>query len=458
MKNFSFTSHDPNNDIESILKQRKKTIAKQQLTFTLIFVSIIIIIILWAVNRIIYTEFDGYLNTDMNVLRSPEDLYVLENHRKVGDFIAPGDTLVSYVYAENFFNHETSTEEPTVIAQNRNMTVQYGLAKQDLSVTRVKIKELKRQLATTDHNIRFGLSDNQNKMKIEQELAEAESLYKAQKRKLSVLHDAMRETNDAVRRLYNEEYGFLHVQDMRNIELMKELDLIRYSIAIDSGIVTKVHTPGLTLTLRGEPIMTTQSFNLAHNNLSVVAYVMPDQMKHINRNTQAEVIVNNDVSFSASVLMLGTRTEELPMQLRSTLSQNHTAVVVVLGPDPNQIIPFWCLVKNIPVKIRINNFKKYEHEKKDYMLFNTTSGLIHSTMDGYHNKVNDYTLDNDSIISYDSINVTGEIIVSQDSTLILPQKSTNTSQKMIEEETQIRTLEMPKIKSPISYQKSENKQ
>ena len=416
MKNFSFTSHDQNNDIENILKQRKKTIAKQQLTFSLIFIFIVMIIVLWAVNRIVYTEFDGYLNTDMNVLRSPEDLFVLENYRKVGDIIVPGDTLVSYVYAENFFSHETSTEEPAVIAQNRNMTVQYGLAKQDLAVTRVRIKELKRQLATTDHNIRFGLSDNQNKMKIEQELAEAETLYKAQKRKLSVLYDAMMQTNDAVKKLYHEEHGFLHIQDMRNIELMKELNLIRYSMAVDSGIVTKVHTPGLTLALRGEPIMTTQSFNLAHNNLSIVAYVMPDQMRHINRNTQAEVIVNNDVSFNASVLMLGTRTEELPTQLRNTLSQNHTAVIVVLGPDPDQIIPFWCLVKNIPVKIRINNFDRYEHERKDYMMFNTTSGLILSTLDDSYKNTNDSILYNDSTILQDSID---EMIITQDSNFIL---------------------------------------
>lgn len=416
MKNFSFTSHDQNNDIENILKQRKKTIAKQQLTFSLIFIFILMIIVLCAVNRIVYTEFDGYLNTDMNVLRSPEDLFVLENYQKVGDIIYPGDTLVSYVYAENFFSHETSTEEPTIIAQNRNLTVQYGLAKQDLSVTRVRIKELKRQLATTDHNIRFGLSDNQNKMKIEQELAEAESLYKAQKRKLAVLQEALTQTDDAVKKLYNENYGFLHVQDMHNIELMKKLNLIRYSIAIDSGIVTKVHTPSLTLSLRGEPIMTTQSFNLEHNNLSVVAYVMPEDMKHINRNTQAEVIVNNDISFTASVLMLGTRTEELPTQLRSTLSQNHTAVIVVLGPDPNQIIPFWCLVKNIPVKIRINNFDRYEHEKKDYMMFNTTSGLILSTLDDEYKNTNDSILYNDSTILQDSID---EMIITQDSNFIL---------------------------------------
>jgi hypothetical protein len=146
---------------------------------------------------------------------------------------------------------------------------------------------------------------------------------------------------------------------------------------------------------------------------------MPEDMKNINRNTQAEVIVNDEISFTASVLMLGTRTEELPTQLRSSLSQNHTAVIVVLGPDPDQIIPFWCLVKNIPVKIRINNFKKYEHEKKDYMLFNTTSGLILSTLDDSLKNTNNSILYNDSTILQDSIDEMNEIIITQDSNFIL---------------------------------------
>ena len=107
---------------------------------------------------------------------------------------------------------------------------------------------------------------------------------------------------------------------------------------------------------------------------------MPDQMKHINRNTQADVIVTKEVQFKASVLMLGTRTEEIPGELRNTLSRDHTAVIVVLGVDTGQVIPFWTLVKNIPVRIRVSNLKKIiedeEEEVDDYMLFHTTHGLI----------------------------------------------------------------------------------
>ena len=378
MKEFSFSSEERQNDIENILKDRKRKIATQQIVFTAILFVIICIILLWIGKNILYSEFDGYINTDLNTIRHADDIYILETNKDVGDFVVPGDTLFSYVYSHIFYSHESTDSEPTVVVQNRNMRVDYGLARQDLEVLKVRIKELKKQLENEDHNIRFGLSDNLKKMKIEQELAEAEEQYNAQRRKLGVLWNALDQTKQAVQKASNNNNGFLRVQDMRNVELMKDLGLVRYSIAVDSGIVTKVYVPELILVLRGEPIISIQSFDLHRNNVSVVAYVMPNKMKHINRNTQAQVIVNDEVSFTASVLMLGTRTEEIPGELRSTLSRDHTAVIVVLGVDEGQIIPFWTLVKNIPVRIRVNNFEEEEEEEEDadYMMFHTTHGLI----------------------------------------------------------------------------------
>ena len=120
-------------------------------------------------------------------------------------------------------------------------------------------------------------------------------------------------------------------------------------------------------------------------------------MKHINRNTQADVIVTDDVKFTASVLMLGTRTEEIPGELRNTLSRDHTAVIVVLGVDTGQVIPFWTLVKNIPVRIRVNNLKTINENEpedvEDYMLFHTTHGLIRPS-DPYYD-----TLEADSLMT-----------------------------------------------------------
>jgi hypothetical protein len=198
MKEFSFSPEESQYNIENILKERKRKIATQQIVFTCILIGILVIIGLWIGKNILFTEFDGYINADLNTLRSPDDIYILEVPRNVGDFVAPGDTLFSYVYSHIFYSHESTDSEPTVVVQNRNMKVDYGLARQDLEVLKVRIKELKRQLETEDHNIRFGLSDNLKKMKLEQELAEAEEQYNAQRRKLGVLWNALSQTKTAV--------------------------------------------------------------------------------------------------------------------------------------------------------------------------------------------------------------------------------------------------------------------
>ena len=166
MKEFSFSPEESQYDIENILRERKQKIATQQIIFTLILLFILIILGLWIGKKIIFTEFDGYINADLNTLRSADDIYILETNKDVGDFVVPGDTLFSYVYSHLFYSHESTDSEPTVVVQNRIMKVDYGLARQDLEVLKVRIKELKRQVETEDHNIRFGLSDNLKKMKL----------------------------------------------------------------------------------------------------------------------------------------------------------------------------------------------------------------------------------------------------------------------------------------------------
>ena len=90
--------------------------------------------------------------------------------------------------------------------------------------------------------------------------------------------------------------------------------------------------------------------------MQVVAYVPTGDMRHINNHTQVEVIVNDDVSFTASVQLLGARTEELPEQLRNSLSHTYTTVMVVFKPDADQALPLWAVVDHVPVRVRVRNF------------------------------------------------------------------------------------------------------
>lgn len=383
MRDFSFYSQDKDDaqEVEKILRERKRKIAKQQLVYTIILLAILTVIALWFYRKTVYAEFDGYVTTDVNVLRPDEDIYFLESNFIVGDLVVPGDTLFSFVIAHNFYVHEHYIhEEPQILSRNRDMTVQYGLARQDLEVLRVRISELERQLATEDHNIRFGLSDNHNKLRTEQALAEAREQYNALRRKIGVLWNALAQTNKAVSRLNNNGYGHLDLTDMRKVALLDSLGLVRYSIAVDSAIVTKKHVASFSLVLRGEPVLSSQSLDLRDNNLSIMAYVMPKEMEYVNYHSEASIIVNDEISYKANVLMLGARTEEIPGELRNTLSRDHTASIVVFEIDSAQNIPFWSLANGVPVRVRINKFRNRTPRIDDYIIYNTSDGVDTRTL------------------------------------------------------------------------------
>lgn len=375
MKDFRYTTDPEEAEIESILKARKRKIAKQQVIFSLIFAGILAVIALYFGRKIVYVEFDGYLDTDFNDIRAVDDFFVLDVYKTSGDIIMPGDTMFSYIYLSNFSNQEDISEEADIIQRNRSMWMQYRLAREDITLVRTRIRELKRQLSVEDHNISFGLNGNEHKLRLEKELAEAEEELKVAQRKLQVLLGAAQETGEVLKDV--EINGMMvRFEHLRNRELIRKTGLVRYYVSTDTMVITKNFLPDLSLALKGESIIQTQAFDLHSNDLSVVGYIPVDEMEHVNRNTRVDVRITDDISFSAHVRILGVRTEEIPEALRNKLSRDTRAVVVEFSPDPDQTIPFWTLVKYIPVTIRVNRWEKQVKTKSDYIPFNTSGGVV----------------------------------------------------------------------------------
>ncbi len=76
----------------------------------------------------------------------------------------------------------------------------------------------------------------------------------------------------------------------------------------------------------------------------------------MSNNMKAEVIVGDDLSFSAHVVIKGIRAELVPEHLRSYFARQNTALIALLEIDKGQIIPFWGTASGLPVTVRIRNF------------------------------------------------------------------------------------------------------
>ena len=375
MKDFHFTTEKEQAEIEQILLQRKKKKSKQQLLFLSIFIFIVAIVVLYCIRMVLFTEFNGYVVVHNVRFRASEDIFVHDIYKHNGDLVKPGDTIYSYVSMDWFHEIGNINSESAVLVKSRDLKLQYGLAYQNLAVLRAKIQEIKRQIELEDHNIRFGLSDNVHKLNLEREYKETEEQLKAEQRKLYVLQKAINESKDAVDRLGQVNTGGFSIQHVRDKKKMKELGMVHYTVAADSGLVTKNWISELSLVLRGEDIIETQSFNLEKDNVYVMAYVTPDRANKLNRGFKAKVIVNKDVEYTATVVSMGARTEEIPEAYRNNLSKDHIAAIAVLRIDNGQRIPFWSLVNGMPVLIRFNNLDYNDVRPEEYMLLKTPKGL-----------------------------------------------------------------------------------
>ncbi len=375
MKNFHFTTEHKQAEIEQILWQRKKKIAKQQLFFLTIFIFIVFVVILYCIKKVLYTEFDGYVVVHNVRFRASEDIFVHDIYKHNGDLIKPGDTIYSYVSLGWFHEIGDINSESEVVVKSRDLKLQYGLAYQNLAVIKTRLQEIKRQIDLEDHNIRFGLSDNVHKLNLEREYKETEEELKSQQRKLYVLQNAINESKNAVDRLNSVNNSGFTIQDVRDKKKMKELGMVHYTIAADSSLVTKNWISELSLVLRGEDILETQSFDLEKDNVYVMAYVTPKRAKYLNRGFKATIIVNDDVEYTATVVSMGARTEEIPEAYRNNLSKDHIAAIAVLRIDDKQEIPFWSLVNGMPVIIRFDNRKYKEVSPEEYLQLTTPRGL-----------------------------------------------------------------------------------
>ena len=375
MKNFHFTTEHKQAEIEQILWQRKKKIAKQQLFFLTIFIFIVFVVILYCIKKVLYTEFDGYVVVHNVRFRASEDIFVHDIYKHNGDLIKPGDTIYSYVSLGWFHEIGDINSESEVVVKSRDLKLQYGLAYQNLAVIKTRLQEIKRQIDLEDHNIRFGLSDNVHKLNLEREYKETEEELKSQQRKLYVLQNAINESKNAVDRLNSVNNSGFSIQDVRNKKKMKELGMVHYTIAADSSLVTKNWISELSLVLRGEDILETQSFDLEKDNVYVMAYVTPKRAKYLNRGFKATIIVNDDVEYTATVVSMGARTEEIPEAYRNNLSKDHIAAIAVLRIDDKQEIPFWSLVNGMPVIIRFDNRDYKEVSPEEYLQLTTPRGL-----------------------------------------------------------------------------------
>lgn len=376
MKNFTYRSLDEKDNIEAVLRQRKKKINRQQIIAAVIIFIICGVAALYVIDKTFYTEYDGYMHIDMNKVRAPYDIYLDSVYVKPGDVVHVGDTLYSYYVLDWLVLEVNPNDEPSILSAGRNLKLQYSDVLQKISVLQVRIAELKKQIALEGHNISFGLTDNSHKFDLERELNEAQAQLRALRAQLATIARLLHEAEFGSRGPNRSRKGGSQIYE--NPYSRSEAYDIRYNISNKDGFITNVQAPIGMIFFEKEEIIDMQHLDLKDNNLQVVAYVPIDKTSKIKDNMTATVYVNDELSFDAHVIMTGVRSEDVPENLRSYFSRANKALIAILSIDEGQIIPFWSATAGLPVKVKTRNLLPWEEEPVAHrvMQYEVGKGLI----------------------------------------------------------------------------------
>ncbi|MDE5813565.1 MAG: hypothetical protein K2H72_04700 [Muribaculaceae bacterium] len=398
MRNFTYRSLDEKDNIEAVLRQRKKKINRQQIIAGIIIFIIVSLATMYAIDKSFYTEYDAYIHIEINKVRAPYDIYLDSVYVKPGDIVHIGDTLYSYYVLDWLVLEINPNDEPSVLQNKRSITLQLSDIEQKIRVLEVRIAELKKQIALESHNISFGLSNNSHKMDLERELKEAEALLAALRAQLGVItglkHDAEfgpRGPNRARKggsQIYENPYSKSDAYD------------IRYNISNKDGFITDVMAPTGMIFFEKEDIIDMQHLDLKDNNLMVVAYVPVNLTGRIKDNMPAKIYVNDELNFDAHVMMVGVRSEDIPENLRSYFAKANKALIALLNIDEGQIIPFWSATSGLPVKVKIRNLFPWEDEPEAHrvMTYEVGKGLRLQEDDGVSSSAEVYDMDSSMML------------------------------------------------------------
>jgi hypothetical protein len=95
-----------------------------------------------------------------------------------------------------------------------------------------------------------------------------------------------------------------------------------------------------------------------------MAYVPPDKVRDLLRADSLEVIVTDNVRFSAHLTRMGLGVQKLPDYLINNFSRDAMVIMASLKIDTGQVIPYWVLNDDLPVKIRVNKMVRGRDLKK----------------------------------------------------------------------------------------------
>lgn len=348
MNNFQYNEAQTDDAI-ALIKNQKHRLAKQQLIFAAIFVAVCIFLGIYVVSRSIYVYYDGYIRMNNNPVRAYEDMLVLHTYVNVGDSVAEGDTLFSYVLLPQLLTQNDVNVVPLPIQHSNDMKVQAALARQKIPVLQQQLASLEKQLASEKNDIYFGLTNNTAKNELRAQIADIKEQIRAQVKIVSIYERAH---GMFQAKLNGTGYG-------RNPMPFSPWSgnftnsMVHYAVAPAASFVIDVKSPDYSVMFKQEDVIDLRYLSIDQANLSIMVYVPVDKVGELLKNDSAQVIIGDQIVLQAHLTRMGLGVQELPKNLVNNFNRNTKVLMASMEFNKGERAPRWICNDQLPVRVRV---------------------------------------------------------------------------------------------------------
>ncbi|MEG2070229.1 MAG: hypothetical protein RR034_02495 [Bacteroidales bacterium] len=352
MRSFSYRSIQ--SDENAALHYQKKRINVQQLVFSGIFFLILLILIVYIVDKVRFVEFDGYVHVSTVAFKIVDDAYISDVRVKVGDLVNEGDTVFEYVLINQVMDQLKVESYSNYYKDFDKLEYENKMLQSKLKILSEKDKILDYQIQKESDNIKYGLSTVEQrellKIKQSENILEQENVVN----NLEMIQYFQDKLSQKIYALGQIALPTSYTASYFSEEGKKDLNFAyRYAIARTRSIITDIRLVQGALAFKGEEILESQRVDNEMANMHIIMYVMPDQMKYLSARQTVEIYITNDMKFKGYASTRGVRVSEIPKHLQSKFMKNIEAIEVRVDFDVNSDVPFWVITNNLPVKIKV---------------------------------------------------------------------------------------------------------
>ncbi len=353
MQNFSHKKQIDPQDV--IINQPKKKINKQQIIFTIFFLSVFGYLTWYFTKDLYVSTFQGNIISHHNDVYLMNDIFLLDVKVEPGDVINAGDTMLIYIYTDMLYSVLNPIKLNGYQQEIYDLNMAKGAKILELRTLITQKTFLQKLANKTNKNISLGLNTRSDEIDY---LIEIESI----KQKIDYTRNMISHYSRSVDSVNVKQSSsfqqvidpFTQTREFIDENIHKFGGILQYVIASEKTLVLTINKHPGNLVFKRESIMLVYPVVEGRGNIYIEMIMQPSFLNEMKNDEKVKIYFGPKYFGDGTIQINNTFMKDVSSFKLGQFSAGREAAIVRVAIDSTANLPLKYQVNGLPVKLRYN--------------------------------------------------------------------------------------------------------